>query len=246
MLRINFYKFLVLVIAALLLVSCSSQYTIAPPPIFTAQPLEEQTGYFSEETAEQCVPTYVEFIEQEEDLFLFYVEIENTLKDTIAIHPAEIFLEVVEERGNLNSELTMRYFAIDPEREIAEINRLIEEEESRHDGATAGNIIFGVFNVIADLASNIEHKEEAVVVDVFNTGMNQVDEEVYHSDVEKELAGIKAFCENEVLNKSVVEPGKTVGGLVYLPFSKRADVFQVVIPVCELPHSSLFRQFQIN
>lgn len=246
MLSINFYKFTILVTAALILVGGSSQYTIAPPPIFKAQPLEEQTGYFSEETAEQCISTHVEFIGQEENLFLFYVEVENTVEDKIVVHPAEIFLEVIEGKGNVNSNSTMRYFAIDPEREIAEINRMIKEEKARHDGATAGNIIWGVFNVIADLASNVENKEEAVIVDVFNTGMNQVDEEVFHSDVEKDLEGIKEFWKNEVLNKSVIEPGETVGGLVYLPFSKRAEVFKVVIHLGEFPQSYLFRQVQIN
>jgi hypothetical protein len=246
MLSIKNYKFTILVTAALILIGCSSQHTIAPPPIFTVQPLENETGYYSEDEAEQYISTYVEFIGQEEDHFLFYVEIENILEDGIVVYPAKIFLEAVEEKGATNSNSTMRYFAIDPEREIAEINRMIEEEESRHDGATAGNIIFGMFNVIADLASNIEHKEEAVVVDVFNTGMNQVDEEVYHSDVEKELKEIKDFWKNEVLNESIIKPGETVSGLVYLTFSKRAEIFKVVIPVCEQPYSSLFRQVQIN
>ena len=246
MLSINFYKITILVTAALILIGCSSQYTIAPPPIFTAQPVEEETGYFSEDVAERCVPTYVEFIGQEEDLFLFYVEVENILEDKIVVHPAEIYLEVVEERGNPNSDIAQRFFAVDPQREIAEINRMIKEEESRHGGATAENIILGVFSVIADFASDIENKEVAVISDVFNTGVNQVNEDTFHSDVEKELAEVKAFWENEVLNKSVVEPGETVGGLVYLPFSRRAEVFKVVIPVCEQPQSYLFRQVQIN
>jgi hypothetical protein len=239
-------KLAALVSAALILFGCSAHHTIAPPPIFTAQPLEEETGYYSKELKEQCVYTYMEFIGQEEDLFLFYVEIENILEDGIVVHPAEIYLEVIEEKGNPIGNNTMRYFAIDPEREIAEINRMIKEEESRHSGATAENIIWGVFNVIAAFASDIENKEEAVIVDVFNTGMNQVDEEVFHSDVEKELAEIKDFWENEVLNHSIVEPGETVGGFVYLPFSKRAEVFKVLIPVGENPHSYLFRQVQIN
>jgi hypothetical protein len=160
--------------------------------------------------------------------------------------PAEIFLEVVEARYIPKNDVTERYFAIDPEREIAKLNKMIKEEESRHSSATAENIIWGVFSVIADVASDIDNKEAAVISDIFNTGVNQANEEAFHSDVEKELTEVKAFWENEVLNKSVVKPGKTVGGLVYLPFSKRAEVFKVVIPICELHHSSLFRQVQIN
>ncbi|UCH65426.1 MAG: hypothetical protein JSW63_12610 [Ignavibacterium sp.] len=243
---INFYKFTILITSALLLIGCSSQYTISPPPIFTAYPLEEETGHFTEKEADECISPFVEFVAQEEDLFLFYVEVENTLEDTIAVHPAEIFLEVVKARDNLNNDVAMRYFAIDPEREIAEVNRMIKEEETRHSGATAENIILGVFSVIADFASDIENKEAAVISGVFNTGVNQANEEAFHSDVEKELAEIKSFLENDVLNKFIVEPGETVGGLVYLPFSKRAEVFKVVIPLCERPHSLLFKQVQIN
>jgi hypothetical protein len=207
---INFYKITILITATLLLIGCSSQHIVAPPPIYTVYPLEEETGYFSEKDAEQCVSTYVEFVAQEEDLFLFYVEVENILEDKIVVHPAEIYLEVVEEKGNSNSDIAQRFFAVDPKREIAEINRMIKEEESRHSGATAENIILGVFSVIADFASDIENKEVAVISDVFNTGVNQVNEEAFHSDVEKELAEIKSFWENEVLNKSIVEPGETM------------------------------------
>lgn len=243
---INFYKFTILITAALLLLGCSSQYTISPPPILTAYPLEDEVGYFAENASEQGIPTYVEFIGQEEDLFLFYVEVENTLDKKIVVQPAKICLEVVKNGGNQYGGVVERFFAIDPNREIAELNKMIKEEESRHSGATAENIIFGVFSVIADVASDIENKEAAVISDVFNTGVNQVNEETFHTDVEEELAEIKRFWENEVLNKTLVEPGKTAGGFVYLPFSKKAELFNVVIPVCEQPHSSLFRQVQIN
>jgi len=238
-------KLTVLLFTATFLFGCSAHHTIVPP-VFTAQPLEYQTGYFLEQEAEQSAAIYIEFIGQEENLFLFYVEVESISEDTIAVYPTEIYLEVVEEIENPNSSFTKRYFALDPEREIAEINRMIKQEESRHSGATAENIILGVFSVIADFASDLENKEVAVISDVFNTGVNQANEETFHSDVEKELAEIKAFWKNEVLNKSIIEPGETVGGLVYLPFSKRAEVFKVVIHVGEFPQSYLFRQVQIN
>jgi hypothetical protein len=68
MMRNNLYN-ISLVSTVLLLLGCSSQYTISPPPIFTAYPLEEETGYFSEKEAEECISTYMEFVAQEEDLF---------------------------------------------------------------------------------------------------------------------------------------------------------------------------------
>ncbi len=123
---------------------------------------------------------------------------------------------------------------------------MMKEEDDRHDLATAGNIFFGILSVVVDLTSDNEYKEENVAVDVISTGVNQVGEEVFHSDIEKDLEEVKEFWKHEVLNESVLNPGDTIGGLVYLPFSNSAEFFKVIVPVCELPESHLFTQMQIN
>ena len=245
MLGIKIIKITVLPAAVVLLLGCSAHQKIIPP-IFTAQPLEEPIGYYSEEEIIECAESKIEFIRQEGNLFLFYVEVESTVEDVIAIYPTEIYLEVVEEIDNQDRLYTERYFAVDPEMEIVAINRMMSEEDSRHDAATVENIIFGVISVFADLSSEREDKEVAVITNVFGTGINQVNEEEYHSNAEEDLeAGIE-FWGNEVLNESVLNPGDTIGGLVYLPFSNTAERFKIIIPVCNLPESHLFKQVQIN
>ncbi len=241
MFRLKITRMIFLLTAAFLLAGCASQ-----PPIFNAQLLKKQTDYYSEGEAEQCAATYIEFVGQEEDLFLFYVEVESTAEDVLAIYPTEIYLVVVEDIDNQETLYTERFFALDPEMEIAAINRMMKEEDDRHDGATVGNIIFGVLNVVTDLASEREDKEAAVITDVFATGINQLNEEAYHSNAEKDLEANRNFWQNEVLNESVLNPGDTIGGLVYLPFSNTAELFKVIIPVCDLTESHLFRQVQIN
>ena len=126
------------------------------------------------------------------------------------------------------------------------INQMQKEEENRHDVATAENVLFGVISVIADISSDREDKEAAVFMDIFNTGANQVNNEIYHTNAEKDLEEMKNFWKNEVLNESVLNFGDTTGGLVYLPFSNTAEIFKVIIPVCNIPDSHLFRQVQIN
>jgi len=244
-LSIKIIKIAVSLAAAVLLLGCSAHQTIAPP-IFTIQPLEEPTGYYSEEETIECAKSQIEFIRQEGDLFLFYVEIESTAQDFLVIYPTEIYLEVVEDIDNQDKLYTERYSAVDPEMEIAAINRMMREEDDRHDGATVENVIVGVINVIADLTSEREDIGAAVITDVFGTGINQVNEEEYHSDAEKDLETNMNFWKNEVLNESVLNPGDIIGGLVYLPFSKTAELFDVIIPVCAIPESYLFRQVQLN
>ena len=63
---------------------------------------------------------------------------------------------------------------------------------------------------------------------------------------EKDFEEMKYFWKNEVLNESVLYAGNTIGGLVYLPFSRTAEIFKIIIPVCVIPESHLFRQVQIN
>jgi len=241
MFRLKITRMIFLLTAVFLLAACASQ-----PPIFNAQKLEEPEGYFTEEETDPCANSKIEFISQDGDLFLFYVEVESNSEDVLAIYPTEIYLEVVENIDKQEKLYTERYFALDPKREVMAINQMMKEEDDRHDVATAENVIFGVVSVIADLSSNRDDKESAVVMDVFNTGINQVNNEIYHSSAEKDMEEMKNFWKNEVLNESVLNPGDTIGGLVYLPFSNTAELFKVIIPVCDLPELHLFRQVQIN
>jgi len=245
MLSIKIIKIAVSLAAVVFLFGCSAHQTIAPP-IFSVQQLEEPIGYYSEEETIECAKSQIEFIGQEGDLFLFYVEVESIAEDVLAIYPTEIYLEIVEDIDNLDKLYTERYFAVDPEMEIAAINRMMGEEDSRHDVATVENVILGVISVIADLSSEREDKEAAVITDVFGTGINQVNEESFHSSAQDDLKASKDFWKNEVLNESLLNPGDIIGGLVYLPFSNTAELFKVIIPVCAIPESHLFRQLQIN
>ncbi len=127
MLSITLNKLAVLLTATVLLFGCSAHQTIVPP-IFTVQQLEEPIGYYSEEETIECAESQIEFIRQEGDLFLFYVEVESTVEDVLAIYPTEIYLEVVEDIDNQEKLYTERYFAVDPEMEIAAINRMMREE----------------------------------------------------------------------------------------------------------------------
>jgi hypothetical protein len=245
MLSIKMLKKAVSLAAVMLLLGCSA-YQAIEPPIFNVKPIEDQIGYYSEEETIECAKSQIEFIGQEGDLFLFYVGVESTAEDVLAIYPAEIYLEVVEDIDNTNNLSTERYFALDPEMEIAAINRMMKEEAGRHSAATVENVLIGVLNVFADLSSEREDKGVAVLTDVLGTGINQVNEEEYHSNREKDLEAGIDFWRNEVLNESVLNPGDTIGGLVYLPLSKTAELFEVIIPVCAQPESHLFRQVQIN
>jgi hypothetical protein len=245
MLSIKIIKIAVSLAAVVLLLGCSTHQTIAPP-IFTVQPLEEPTGYYSEEEAIECAKSRIEFIRQEGDLFLFYVEVESTVEDVLAIYPTEIYLWVVENIDDQDKLYTERYFAVNPEMEIEAVNRMMRVEDGRHTAATVENIFLGVISVIADLSSEREDKGTAVFTDVFGTGINQVNEEAFYSNVEDDLEASKDFWKNEILNESVLNPGDTIGGLVYLPFSDTAELFKVIIPVCAIPESHLFRQVRLN
>ena len=245
MLKVKFTKFSILLTSLLFLFGCSATQVIQPP-LFDVQPVEEQAGYFSEENEIECTNTYVEFVRQEGDLFLFYVEVKNNSEDTLAVYPQEIYLQVVKGLENQDNRNADRYFAIDPAHEIELINQQLNEESNRHDNATALNVFFGLFGTVVDLASDIKNKGEAVANDILNTGANQVNEEIYHSDSKKYLEENKNFWMNEMLNESYVSPGDTVSGLVYLPYERNVEMFKVVIPVCGFPDSYLFRQVQIN
>jgi hypothetical protein len=225
----------------MLLAGCASQ-----PPLFNAHKLEKAQEILTEEESTQCTNTYVEFIRQEGDLFLFYVEIENNSEDVLDVYPTDIHLEVVEDTQDPEMKYIERHYALDPVEEIMTIDEMMNDEEKRHENATTENVVFGALNVFVDLASDREDKGSAVIEDIVGTVGNQVNEEAYHEEVGDDLKESKEFWKNEVLNQSDLYPDEVIGGLVYLPFSKTAKLFKVVIPVCDSPESSLFKQVQIN
>lgn len=241
MFKVRIEQIILFFAAAILLVGCGSA-----PPIFKANKLEEIQTENNEIDTMQCVSTYIEFIQQEGDLFLFYVEIESNSEEILEIYPTDIHMEIVKDLEDPEMKYIERHYAMDPVAQVMEIDRMMHEEEKRHEGATTENVVFGVMNVFVDLASEREDKGPAVIGDIFETGINQANEETYHSDVKEDLKASKEFWKNEVLNETDLYPDEVIGGLVYLPFSKTARLFKVVIPVCESPESHLFKQVQIN
>lgn len=245
MFKIKLTKVIYLLSVSILLLGCSA-HEVMHPPLFDVHQIENETGYFSEDESVGCSSAYVEFVQQEGSLFLFYTEISNNSEDTLIVYPQEIYLEVIKDFNDQNDQTSNRYFAIDPSHEIEVIDKQLKEESNRHDNSTAMNIFFGLFTTVVDLASDVENKGEAVVNDIFNTGANQVGEEIYHSDSKKSLNEIKNFWMNDILNEKYICPGDTARGLLYLPYSNTAETFKVVIPVCGFPDSFMFRQFQTN
>lgn len=240
MFRINIIRVILLLAAASLLAGCASQQ-----PLFKANRIEERGEDIPEETI-NCVNTYAEFIRQEGDLFLFYVEIESNSKGILEIYPTDIHMEIVEDIEDPEMKYIERHYALDPVAEVMAIDQMMHEEEKRHEGATTENVVFGVMNVFVDLASEREDKGAAVIGDIFETGINQANEESYHNDVKEDMKASKEFWKNDVLNETDLYPDEIIGGLVYIPFSRTARLFKVVIPVCESPESHLFKQVKIT
>jgi len=238
MFKPNIKSVIFLLAATGLLVGCASEKTL-----FKANRVEEISEDIPEETT-SCVNTYAEFIRQEGDLFLFYVEIESRSEDTLEIYPTDIHLEVVEDTEDPEMKYIERHYALNPVEEIQAIEGMMNEEEKRHESATTENVVFGALNVFVNLASDREDKGSAVIEGVVGAVGNQVNEETYHKESEEDLKASKEFWKTEVLNQSELYPDEAIGGLVYFPFSKTARLFKVVIPFCKSPESHLFKQIQ--
>ncbi len=232
------------ILLAAFVMGCASR------PVFRVASVEDGIEYYQgREVAskeDDYALTTVEFEDQAEDNFVFFIQVLNKSGEPITFHPEDVSMELLD--GHMES-LNNRavHYALDPEQKLEMLNNEIKNRDDWHKTATGLNIVFGLINVVTDLADNDSHDDAfEVAEDVAIFADNQIRENIDHEMTVNDLNAQKEFWKNEVLRVTTLHNEELIGGLVFIPFNPDARFVRINIPAGETYHTYLFKQIQIN
>lgn len=190
----------------------------------------------------------VSFEDQDASNFVFYITVENASDKDITIYPDSFYAEQLDEnKVPIESRNGDKFFAINPEKRIDYLNSELKRRSDWHSVASGLNLTFALINVAADLSdSRSHHKAWHVSNDIAVWANNQVNEEIDYANSKKDIKSKSEFWKNEVLRKTTLFPKDQIGGLVFVPFNRKAKYIRLVIPIAQNEHVYLFKKVAVN
>jgi hypothetical protein len=232
------FNYLIIAIMLLSLTNCSSSF-------FSLFPDEQSTleqGRNLIEKEDDFAYSSITFEEQVGNDFVFHIFAYNKNQDEFIFDPANIYVKVYDQDKQLLHR--RKTYAINPEEQIKILDEDMKEREDEHDAATGLNIVFSLFDTIADLSDDEDNDVEEVLENVVVFTGNQVNEEVsYQNDIEY-LKSNKSYWKNEVLRKSLLSKEEGIDGMLYIPLNPEAKYIKVYIPIGNSTHTYKFVQIE--
>ena len=237
-------KALILTLIFLGITNCYSSnfFSLFPDEETSSVELGRETVVMEDE----MVYSSLAFEEQADNHFVFYLYIHNKNQNEIKIDPKNIYTKVFNENKKRLRMNRNKITAVDPEREIENINNEVIEREETHDINTGLNIAYSILNTFVDLTDDEDNDAEEVAENVLIFTGNQIGEEVsYDNDIDY-LKSKKDFWQNETLRKSRLSKNDEVGGLIFIPINNDAKYIKIFIPLGESMHTYKFKQVAID
>ena len=222
----------------LLLTNCSSVF-------YTLTPDEEsdlEMGRKIIEKEDENVYSSISFEEQTGEEFVFYLFAHNKSNEKILVDPGQVYIKVYDE--NKERIIGEKIYAMNPEEQIHQISGDIEEREDSHDLTTGLNIVFSLFDTIADLSDEDEDDAGEVAENVLIFTGNQISEEVSYKNDMDELKSLKSYWKNDVLRITEIDNEEEISGIFYIPIIEEAKYIKMYIPFGKSTHTYKFRQIE--
>lgn len=236
----NSIKYSLLVFISFLLNNCS-------PSLFMLDPDENSSFEMGRKVCEKedsKAYSSVSFEEQSNDNFIFYVFVHNKGQNNLLFDPANIYTKNFDKDKNLI--ITEGNYAFDPEIQIREIDKSIDDREDVHETVTGLNIVFSLFDTIVDLNDDEDNNTEEVLENIAIFAGNQINEEIdYESDIDY-LKANRAHWKNDVLRKTELEQKENAEGIVYIPINSEAAFVKLYLPIGNTTHVYKFKQIEID
>lgn len=187
------------------------------------------------------------FKEQIENEFYFYVYIKNNSLKPIIFSPENIFVEIFDEDMKYISAYWDTLYACDPEMKILKLKSDLQNRTNQHEFVTGLNSVFSLINIAADIATGpSETKLHRIADDIETWTINQVNENINYSDDMNRLENTKEFWKNEVLRKTTLYTDDKIGGLFLIPVVPKTKFVKLHIILGGRDFSFLYKQVKIK
>jgi hypothetical protein len=220
------------------------------PLVYKLEPMDEKEFYKGREIVTKgndSTSVSVEVDNYDAGRVMFYVQFKNNSDSKIFIEPVNYYVDVISEDLKTINTLYPRYYAADPEKEINNINRDIENRKNSHSFLTGANAVLAFINVAADLSDkNDKHKADHVGDDINVWANNQTDENIDYNNSLNDLSSKKEYWKNQALRKTDLYQGEQVGGIVVVSTNPEAEYLEFSIPLEDNVYNFLFKKIIVE
>jgi len=227
------------VLIALTIYGCSTQ-------IVKLETLEEKDYYKGREIVtkeDDKIGVSVEVDSYSGEQVVFYVHFENKSGNKILVEPKDFYVEAMKKDLISVEPYFKRLYALDPEKQINKINQDMENRKTEHSVLTGLNATLALVSLVVDLTDkNEENDVNQVSRDVAVWADNQVNEEMDYDASMREHKSQKEFWKNEVMRITDLYPNDSVGGLIFVPLDKRAELLKFSIHVDNKVFTFLYKK----
>ena len=225
-----------------ILLSCTSR-TLVIQPIAEDTFWEQGREYIHH--SDDQLEMMLCYEKQSLDRIVFYLEITNNDSSIRHIDPRFIYYsfegDIIDQAGQKKSR---RIYAKDPEKEIKNIDKKIEKENSSYATSSTLDAVSGLLNAVGSIISLFTSNDEE------NTG-DEEEEESYDPEqarIEHEakieaLENEKYYWQNDALRKTTLFPNKYTGGFIEFTLIDDISEFSVQISVDSSAISFNFEQY---
>lgn len=166
------------------------------------------------------------------DEVVFYVHVENNSQNKIYVEPRDFYVDAMNEDLISIDPRFPRFHSLDPEKQINRINEDIESRKTSHAVVTGLNATFALVSIVADLTDKSQENDASQVSrDIAVWADNQVNEEIDYDDSMSGYESEREFWKNEVLRITDLYENDSIGGLVFVPLSRKAEYLKLTVTI---------------
>lgn len=206
----------VLVLSAILIISACS-----PAPVYHLTSRDTDVAWYHGQQLVRReaggITLVVSFHRSWNSFLVFDVEIINRSDSTILVEPEKFHHRLSMKSGDATVGLTQKFAAINPEGQLALLDKASASEEARHQTMVALETIAEVADLVGDVAASGERTAEEEDRDErrdFERAASRHMEDVEYENTITNLSDLREYWATHALRKTHVGPRQSVGGKV--------------------------------
>jgi len=223
-----------MMLIGMLLCACASSGPYRLKPIDPVQRWE--SGQAVVECRDKGLVAAVSFEHEYNGELFFDVELTNTSDKALIVSPKKFYYDATMVVDKVP--VSKRVFAIDPEKKILEIDKLINNEVNEQDNDQAVDFVFSIVDCAIDIVEIVDRKNKKSQEQL---DQEQHEEEQRESDYETRMAAYDARISDlkqerqtwmqQTIRKTTLAAHQSLKGKVIFPLAERPDTITLLMPV---------------
>jgi len=220
---------------------------IRPYPLYNLIPAENYNSrwLFGSEyvmISENDITTSVAYINSENDLLVFDMEVINTSNEDILVTPEIFYYNILVSKFEDD---TLKVMAIDPEKRLMFINKALSRQNAAMSNQVISNVIMETTSLIGDVTDPDDKTLQEQQLDLQQDMEREVKAFRAENRIRNQLNVLKNqqnYWSSEVLRRTTLKPGDAVRGKIFFPAKRDIKKLQLVVKIEDHQFDLVFDQ----